>query len=172
MDIFSFVQNIELLEGTLLVLGFLLLLAEVFIPGFGVAGITGIILFIIGILLTATTVFEALIMFLLLLLLLTIVLIFVIRSATRGRLSKKLILNDGLSNEDGFTAVEDMQVFLGKEGKAVTTLRPAGIGLIDGVRLDIVTKGNFIEEGSNIKVIEVEGRRIIVDIIKDLKEEN
>lgn len=172
MDIFSFVQNIELLEGTLLVLGFLLLLAEVFIPGFGVAGITGIILFIIGILLTATTVFEALIMFLLLLLLLTIVLIFVIRSATRGRLSKKLILHDGLSNEDGFTAVDDMQVFLGKEGKAVTTLRPAGIGLIDGVRLDIVTKGNFIEEGSNIKVVDVEGRRIIVDIIKELKEEN
>lgn len=172
MDIFSFVQNIEFLEGMLLVFGFLLLLAEVFIPGFGVAGITGIILFIIGILLTATTVFEALIMFLLLLLLLTIVLIFVIRSATKGRLSKKLILNDELSNEDGFTAVSDMQVFLGKEGKAVTTLRPAGIGLFDGVRLDIVTKGNFIEEGNNIKVVDVEGRRIIVDIIKDLKEEN
>ncbi len=172
MDVFSFVQNIEMLEGLLLVLGFLLLLAEVFIPGFGVAGITGIILFIIGILLTATTVFEALVMFLLLLLLLTIVLIFVIRSATKGRLSKKLILNDGLSNEDGFTAVDDMQVFLGKEGVAVTTLRPAGIGIFDGVRLDIVTKGNFIEEDSEIKIVAVEGRRVIVDNFERIKEEN
>lgn len=165
MDIFSFMQNIEWLQALLLTLGLLLLLAEIVIPGFGVAGITGIIIFIVGILLTAKTVFEALIMFLLLLLILAVVLIFVIRSATKGRLSKKLILTQKMSNDDGFTAVDDMQVFLGKEGKAISVLRPAGIGIFDGVRLDIVTSGSFIEEGSKIKIVEVEGRRIVVNKI-------
>jgi len=166
MDIFSFMHNIEWLQALLLTLGLILLLAEIAIPGFGVAGIMGIIIFIIGILLTAKTVFEALIMFLLLLLILAIVLVFIIRSATKGRLSKKIILTKEMNNEDGFTAVDDMQVFLGKEGKAVSVLRPAGIGIFDGIRLDIVTSGNFIEKGSKIKIVEIEGRRIVVNEIK------
>jgi len=163
MNIFSFVQNIQLLQAVLLTIGLVFLIAEIFIPGFGIAGIIGIIIFIIGILLTVNTIFEALIMFLFLLLILAIVLIIVIRSATRGRLSKKLILNADVGVEDGFTAVEDMKVFLDKEGMAVSTLRPAGIGVFNGVRLDIVTKGDFIEEGTKIKIVAVEGRRIVVE---------
>jgi membrane-bound ClpP family serine protease len=62
MNIFSFVENIQLLQAVLLTIGLVFLLAEVVIPGFGVAGIVGIIIFIVGILLTAQTVFEALIM--------------------------------------------------------------------------------------------------------------
>lgn len=166
MDIFSFLHNIEWLQAVLLISGLILLFAEVFIPGFGVAGITGIIVFIIGILLTAETLFEALIMFLLLLLILAIVLVFVIRSATKGRLSRKLILRSEVGKVEGFTAVEDMNVFLGREGVALSVLRPAGIGLFDGVRLDIVTDGTFLEEGTKIKIIAVEGRRIIVSEIK------
>lgn len=163
MGIFSFVQNIELLQAVLLTLGLLFLLAEIFIPGFGVAGITGIILFIAGIILTANTFIEALVMFLILLLLLAIVIILVVRSASKGKLSKTLILNDSLSAEKGFSGVEDMKVFEGKKGVAITVLRPAGIGMFDGVRLDVVAEGSFIEEGTKIKVIEVEGRRIVVE---------
>ena len=68
MGIFSFLGNIELLQAILLVLGLIFLLAEVFIPGFGIMGIVGIILFVVGIILTATTFVEALVMFLILLL--------------------------------------------------------------------------------------------------------
>jgi len=81
MGIFSFVENIELLQAVLLTLGLLFLLAEIFIPGFGVAGITGIILFIVGIILTANTFIEALVMFLILLLILAVVIMLVVRSA-------------------------------------------------------------------------------------------
>lgn len=166
MGIFSFFSNIELLQAVLLVLGLLFLLAEIFIPGFGIMGILGIILFIVGIILTAGTFAEALVMFLILLLVLAIVIILVVRSASKGRLSKTLVLNESLSKEKGFSAVEDMKVFLGREGKAITMLRPAGIGQFDGVRLDVVTKGAFIEEESDIKITEVVGRRIVVEEIK------
>lgn len=166
MGIFSFIQNIELLQAILLVLGLIFLLAEIFIPGFGVMGILGIILFVVGIILTANTFIEALVMFLILLVVLAIVIILVVRSATKGKLSKTLVLNESLSKEKGFSGVEDMKVFLGKEGKAITMLRPAGIGLFDGVRLDVVTDGSFIEEETDIKIIEVEGRRIVVKAIE------
>ena len=170
MGIFSFISNIELLQATLLVLGLIFLLAEIFIPGFGIMGILGIILFVVGIILTASTFIEALVMFLILLLILAIVIILVVRSATRGRLSKKLILRDSLSKKNGFSAVEDMKVFLGREGKAISMLRPAGIGQFDGVRLDVVTKGAYIEEDSDIKITEVVGRRIVVDFIESKEE--
>ncbi len=166
MGIFSFLGNIELLQGILLLLGLLFLLAEIFIPGFGIMGIMGIILFVVGIILTASTFVEALVMFLILLLVLAIVIILVVRSASKGRLSRTLVLNDSLSKEKGFSAVEDMKIFLGKEGKAITMLRPAGIGQFDGVRLDVVTDGEFIEENSDIKIMEVVGRRIVVEVIE------
>jgi membrane-bound ClpP family serine protease len=167
MGIFSFVENIQLLQAILLVLGLIFLLAEIFIPGFGIMGILGIILFVVGIILTASTFVEALVMFLILLLILAIVIILVVRSASKGKLSKTLILNESLSKEKGFSGVEDLKIFLGKEGKAITMLRPAGIGQFDGVRLDVVTKGAYIEEEADIKITEVVGRRIVVELIEN-----
>ena len=166
MGLFSFVENIELVQAILLTLGLLFLLAEIFIPGFGIAGITGIILFIVGIIMTANTFMEALVMFLILLLVLAVVIMIVVRSASKGRLSKTLVLNESLSKEKGFSGVEDMKYFEGREGVALSMLRPSGIGVFDGVRLDVVAEGAFIEEGSRIRIVEVEGRRIVVEKIK------
>ncbi|MBN1624308.1 MAG: hypothetical protein JXN10_03150 [Clostridia bacterium] len=166
MGLFSFIENIELIQAILLTLGLLFLLAEIFIPGFGIAGITGIILFIVGIIMTANTFIEALVMFLILLLILAVVIMIVVRSASKGKLSKTLILNDSLSKEKGFSGVEDMKIFEGKKGIALTVLRPAGIGMFDGVRLDVVAGGSFIEEGTKIEIAEVEGRRIVVQKIE------
>ena len=137
------------------------------IGGFGIKWYS--IAYIVGILLTARTFFEGLIMFAVLLLFLAIVILLVLNSAKKGRLSKTLILNESNKIEEGFTAVEDMKVFLNKEGKAISVLRPAGIGLFDGIRLDVVTSGDFIEKNSNIKVIEVAGRRIIVEKMEEEK---
>ena len=54
------------------------------------------------------------------------------------------------------------QEFLGKTGIAQTTLRPSGFATIDEERVDVVTEGEMIAEGVAIKVIEVEGNRIVV----------
>jgi len=64
--------------------------------------------------------------------------------------------------EAGFTADEGLQALLGKEGVAESTLRPAGIAAIDGQRVNVVSEGTLIETGARVKVIEVEGNRIVV----------
>jgi len=51
---------------------------------------------------------------------------------------------------------------IGKQGVAVTTLRPSGIAKVDGKRLDVVTDDDWIEEGKSIRVVKVEGFRIVV----------
>ncbi|MFO7636628.1 MAG: hypothetical protein R6W96_04905, partial [Clostridia bacterium] len=152
MNIFSFVQNIQTLQAVVLLIGLALLILEVFVPGFGVAGILGIIVIIAGILLTAQTLFEALIMFLILLVILAVIAVVIIKSASKGKLNKKLVLKDRLTKEQGFSSTEDMEVFLGREGKSVTMLRPSGIGIFDGVRLDVVSVGTYIEKDAPIKI--------------------
>ena len=51
--IFSFVENISILQAILLVVGMILLIIEAFIPSFGVVGIIGIVLLLLSIFLTA-----------------------------------------------------------------------------------------------------------------------
>ncbi len=54
------------------------------------------------------------------------------------------------------------QALMGKEGVAHSTLRPAGTALIDGARVDVVTRGEMIAAQTHIKVIAVEGNRVVV----------
>ena len=51
---------------------------------------------------------------------------------------------------------------LHQTGTAFTPLRPSGTAVINGKRIDVVTEGPFVERGSPIKVVEVEGARVVV----------
>lgn len=166
MNIFSFVEGIDTIQAILFILGLLLLVVEIFTPGFGIAGGSGIILLILGIIFTARTPFEAIVMVIILILLVALLLAIILRSAKRGKLSKKLILWSAAKHEDGFSTSSDTSALIGKEGIALTVLRPAGSGEFDGQRLDVVTDGIFIEKGTKIKIIRTEGRRIVVEPVK------
>ena len=51
---------------------------------------------------------------------------------------------------------------LDQTGVAFTDLRPAGTALIDGKRVDVVTEGGYVSKNTPIRVIEVEGMRVVV----------
>ncbi len=147
------------------VFGAALLVAEVFMPGFGIAGITGIVLEIISIVLTYLNFggLAALGLTIVILAVIGIVISVSLRSATRGRLSKSpIVLNNSETAAAGFSAMADMEVFLGKEGETVTVLRPTGMAEFDGVKLNVVSEGEYIPKGTHIRVHRVEGARIVV----------
>ena len=162
MDPFNFVYNIGLLQAILLFAGFIFIFIEMFNPGFGIPGITGIILLIIGVIVTANSLLQALVMALIIIIILGVALYFVMRSASRGKLNKKLVLPDSMKKDQGFSSVESYDQYIGKEGIALTILRPSGSAEFDGIILDVVTEGKFIPKDSKVKVIEVTGRRIVV----------
>jgi len=78
---------------------------------------------------------------------------------------KRLILQDSQQQAAGFTAVESNLSLLGKEAKVLTALRPAGTILLDGKRLDAVSNGTIIDAGEQVRVIEVQGNRIVVETL-------
>lgn len=62
----------------------------------------------------------------------------------------------------GYVSSEDYTGFLGRVGVAASLLRPSGTAEIEGMRLPVVTEGDFIAAGSIIQVVEVQGNRIVV----------
>ncbi len=146
----------------LLCIGFVLVVVEIFIPGFGAPGIIGGICLIAGVILKANNALEALIMVVVIISLLAVALSISLHSAAKGRISKsKLILKDVSTTVESLSS-EDLNFYVNKKGIAKTVLRPAGIAEFDGVRLNVVSDGDFIAAGSEILVDHVEGNKIVV----------
>ena len=141
-----------------LVLGYVLLVFEFCIPGFGVPGILGAVLAVLGIITLQPTPLQALIVVAVYVVLLALALFICLRSAARGRISKSRLVLKSTSRRENTPHAE----LTGKTGTACTVLRPAGIAEIDGMRLNVVTEGDFIEPGTQIQVSRTEGNRIVV----------
>jgi membrane-bound ClpP family serine protease len=156
-------QNLPAL--ILLVLGFVLVLVEMHIPGFGAPGILGVLSLVAGVMLFARSPTEALVITIIIVALLCIALSFVIRSATKGRLAhSKLVLREVSVPT---VSDNDLAFFVGKTGEARTALRPSGIAEFDGVRLNVVSDGEWIANGRKIRVERVEGNRIVVCPVRE-----
>lgn len=55
-----------------------------------------------------------------------------------------------------------LTALVGRVGKAATVLRPTGVMEIDGQRIDVVTEGEFVEAGTSLRVLYVQGARVVV----------
>jgi len=168
-------------EGALIfLLGIVLLGIEIFIiPGFGIFGAGGIILMLMGVLVTllrvpinnplfipevhlAFPLVQTMISFIGAIFLIFFVLKYLPQSHAMERVGMSLAtsLDAGLGYTSHDTRTQNQ--LIGMTGRTSSPLRPGGIALIANQRIDVVTEGEFIEAGARIKVIKVEGMRVIV----------
>jgi membrane-bound serine protease (ClpP class) len=73
-----------------------------------------------------------------------------------------LFLRGGMTQAEGYISAPQRADLVGQEGVAVTDLRPAGTATIAGERVDVVTEGEFVAQGSAVRVVRSEGYRHIV----------
>lgn len=142
-------------------LGFLVILAEIFIPSLGVLTAIALGLFIYSLYLVFTTIstFAGMVFVGVDLVAVPVLLILGMKLLAASPLS----LKNRLSSKEGVVSQAlNLKTFLNKKGKAVTTLRPSGTALIEGKRLDVVTNGDYIEAQTPIIVTGVTGNQIIV----------
>ena len=162
MSVISLLINIDPVAAVCFIVGLALVIFEMFHPGLSFPGILGGILIIVGVVLTAKTLMDVLILVILVLAILGIALTIVVHSATKGHLSRVLVLSDSLDKEVKDSIAEDMEYFIGKEGITLTPLRPAGSTDFNGVRLDVISDGEFIEKGRRVAIIRMDNRKFIV----------
>lgn len=147
----------------LFVLGLVLMALEVFvIPGFGLAGIGGLIAIFASIYLLFPTTEIALSAMAMIILISVAAVGVLIKLFGVSPLWKKISLNESQTAESGYVAQQSKKELLGKQALTITPLRPAGIAEIEGVRVDVVSEGGFIDKDQPVKVIEISGNRIVV----------
>ena len=144
-----------------LLLGAGLMIAEVFLPGFGLPGISGLVLIGVGVVLTSAHfgLTAAVAVLLVVVAVLAVLITFLLRQASNGGMKRSRLF---LNQKEELHDKTDMQILVSKKGETLSVLRPAGIGDFDGVRLNIVTEGGFIDKGQPVEIVRVEGSRIVV----------
>ncbi len=165
---------VQIWEIVLFVIGVVLILVELFVlPGFGLAGITGIMLVLLGLVASLVgnvglsfpplmrftpaivTVASALAM-------LVLLMITMGRMLPRSSRFGALVLTPALSSASGYTSAETHSEYLGRTGMTLTPLRPSGAMALGEKRVDVITAGEFIEKGVEVKVVDVRGNRVEV----------
>lgn len=150
--------------AVLAVLGLLGILWELHVvPGHGIPGILGGValfaavlfafglpFFFVGIETIATAIVLTVIVFTL-----------VVRAVPQNAWAQRLALVAAQGPD--YVASADYRDLRGRLGTAVSFLRPAGIASIDGRRIDVLTEGEFIAQGTPIRVVRVEGARVFVE---------
>ncbi len=154
-------------EVLLFLAGLILLAIEFFVPGFGFFGIAGLASILLSLFMTlgggigalnimATGTVAAVAVFLLLL-----------RYLPSSGLWNRLVLKNELKTEQGYTASDNLTRLIGLEGVVLTLLRPAGTVRIGEQVFDVVSEGRFVEPGARVKVLGVNGNRIVVRAIEE-----
>ena len=165
-------------EIAVFIIGIVLLLLELFvIPGFGIAGIGGILCVIFALVtamlnndffdftpIVIPDLNQALLTVLLGLILGTILVIYLVSKIGTNGIFSRLALSKEQITTDGYVGVPTEQIsIVGHEGIATTDLRPSGKVTINGKHYDAVSQyGDFIEKGSKIKVTKYEATQVYV----------
>lgn len=175
----TLIGNLGSLELLLFLVGVVLLLVEIFIiPGFGVTGISGIILILLALVLSRQDfvvpefvwqwdLFKKNLLFVSLSLVGSLALIGILMiSLPHSRLFSRLVLSDsggkGSVPGDLESLGQKNEISIGEKAVALTDLRPVGKAEFGSTVLVVQTDGEYIDKGSEVVVIRKEGLRLVV----------
>ncbi|RLD47394.1 MAG: nodulation protein NfeD [Bacteroidetes bacterium] len=165
-------------EIIIFVIGIILLLLEVFlIPGFGIAGVAGIIMVTVGLILsllynvaldfsqvTYTAIMEAVFVVMIAVMGSIVLTFFAVKHVFYSSKYGMSLANE-MKSAKGFTSTEkDLSIMINKEGAAATILRPSGRVYVDGVKYDAICKQSYIDKGAEIRIIDFVNGQLIVEL--------
>lgn len=172
----------NVIDLVLVLAGIALIAVELFvIPGFGLAGIAGLLCLMAGVYLSLTHVtipeydwdymrlVDAGKTIVTSFLLLTAFTVLTWKLFPRTPLFRWMANTGTMTVDMGFTVQtsEEAAAAVGLRGEAMTFLRPAGRGRFNGKTYDVMTRGEFLPAGTPIVIIEAEGNRYVVKAIKE-----
>jgi len=150
------------LTVVLFIAGFILIGIEMATPGFGLPGLAGAVCLVAAIFLVSDSFKEGAIITIIVLLLLGIMFAVILRFLSKGKLSSPVILKDELNTDKGYISSNNLNYLEGKQGVAITDLRPSGSADVEGKDYDVISEGRYIVKGAKIRVVKVQGSKIIV----------
>ena len=148
----------------LFILGAVFFVIEIIIPGFGIFGILGIALTLLGLMFSAKSIRDFIFQAGIALAICAVAVPIMFKIFGRLKFFDKIILKHGETNEAGYMAPSAQTISaLGKTGMTVTMLRPSGMAVIEGKRIDVLSHEGIIESGVEVRVIDTSGNRVVVE---------
>lgn len=163
-DVLAFIlTNLPLI--ICMIAGVGLLVVEVFVPGFGLPGISGIALLVAAVVLTWNNYGMAagLSVSLIGLALAGIAISMSIKSAAHGKISQSALI---LKDETPAAEHEELAALLDQQGVTTSVLSPVGTAEINGVRLEVISECAYLPKDVKVVVHRIDGNRIIVRELK------
>lgn len=163
-----FTNSANIIAMACLLIGIVLCCIECFIPGFGVFGITGIVFSLFSVVFTLImggqyAWIQCLYMICITVIILTTVILISVRSAKVGLISKSPLINTDVDLPQNYAENSHNYAYLvGKTGVAETILKPVGKVRIDDETYQVATDGEYIEKGTEVSVVKVDGSTIMV----------
>ncbi|MDW0112297.1 nodulation protein NfeD [Sporosarcina saromensis] len=146
----------------LFIIGVILVILEFFLAG-GIAGALGAIAIIASIILAGgNPVYMAYSVLIAIAVAISGMVILMKFFGKKLHLLNKMVLMDATDTESGYVSNVNRVELLGKQGLAITPLRPSGTIELDGERIDVVSQGSYIDRGKHVTIVRVEGSRIVV----------
>lgn len=149
-------------EIALFIVGMLLLIVELYTPGAGIFGLTGLAAILLSFFMVLGATVDALSALATSLVIAIGFFLLILKRLPTSKLWKKVVLRDAETDAAGYVSSHDYKNYTDEEGIAITPLRPAGIIVIDGIQLNVVSEGQYIPQGTRVKVVNASGNRIIV----------
>ena len=159
----SYVKGlVSLYQIALFIGGVIFIIIEILTPTIGLLAGIGVVAILYSLILAMGGDINAIYMMAISLIIAIIIFAIILKKLPSSRLWKKLILTNTSSTEQGYVSSMDYSKYLNKEGVVLSELRPSGSVEIDGVPVDVVSEGKFISKGEKVRVVKIEGVRIIV----------
>ncbi len=144
------------------VIGLILLVAELFVPG-GILGVIGGALMVMSIIFAGESVTHMVLSIIIAMIIAVVGMVILMKFfGKKLHVFNKLVLRDATTSEEGYVSNENRIELIGKVGQTLTALRPAGVVEVDNERLDVVSEGTFINAHKQVTIVKVEGSRIVV----------
>ncbi|RLQ92064.1 nodulation protein NfeD [Planomicrobium sp. Y74] len=155
----------------LLIIGLGLMILEFFVPG-GVAGILGIAAVLGSILLAGGDLQTTAVAVLIAMIVATSGMVIIVKFfGKRLQLFNRIILSDSTDTKSGYVSTANRPELIGQMAVTATELRPSGTIVFGDERIDAVSEGRYIGRGKDVKIIKVEGSRIVVRELEKKEEE-
>ncbi len=167
------------LIAALMALGLLLIIAEVFIPAGGVIGVFGgivVIVSVVGAFMRGPV--TGIVALVAGLALTPLAIAFAVKMLPRSPLGRGIVLGGRSGDTSASRAggkldlaeTEDRSALIGRQAEVVRDLRPSGVVLLDGQRVEAVSEGAFIESGQQVEIVHIDGRTIVVAAVEGTEE--
>lgn len=164
-EIVQLFSGLSVIAMILILVGLVLLMVEVFVPGFGIFGIVGAVLAFGGIITKiclGTTFVQILVMLGFSVVCIVVLFALLTLSARIGIIKRSAFVQDKTSVPKNYDQVKEYKRLVGKVGFAKTDCNPVGKMSYNEKLYEVNSVIGYIEKNSKVRVVEVKGDRIYV----------